>query len=206
MQSDEPITEWIDQLKTGDEVAAQKLWERYFSELVKAARTRLLTAKRTAADEEDVAISTFNSLCVGAEEGKFPRLSDRESLWSLLMAIVAHKSTDLIRYENRKKRGGAGVSPTDLEAAHSAREMVGLSDIIEKRPTPEFAALISAQFEALIQKLRQADDPDLMQIAIAKMLGNTNVEVARQLGCVRRTVERKILVIRRIWEKEIAIE
>lgn len=199
----EPITEWISQLKGGDEAAAQQLWERYFGEIVQLARRRLAGAKRALADEEDVALSTFKSLCRGAERGRFPKLSDRDSLWSLIIAIVAHKSTDLIRHENRQKRGGRG------QAKHAAsvcdeRQAVSLSEIIEQRPTPEFAAIISSQFESLLGKLERADDPDLIQIATAKMSGESNKEIAAKLGCVRRTIERKIQIIRTMWESEFS--
>lgn len=203
MKSNEPITEWIEQLKAGDEAAAEKLWQRYFGNVVQLARRKLEGAKRALADEEDVALSTFKSLCRGAEAGRFPKLTDRDSLWSLLMAIVAHKSTDLIRHENRQKRGGAGQAQTDPRAPNEGRQAVPLSQIIEQKPTPEFAALMSSQFELLIKQLDRADDPDLLQIAVAKMLGESNAAIAQQVGCVRRTVERKINLIRKIWENEI---
>ncbi len=114
------------------------------------------------------------------------------------------KSTDLIRHENRRKRGGKGntdnrTSTDDLET----RQVVPLSQVIEQRPAPEFAALISSQFELLIQKINCAEDADLLHIAVAKMMGDSNGEVAQQLGCARRTVERKIRLIQRIWEREI---
>ncbi len=191
------ITRWIDELKEGDEQAAQKLWEHYFSQIVGLARRKLEGAKRAAADEEDVALSAFKSLCIGAEAGRFPKLSDRDSLWSLLFAIVVHKSTDLIRYENRRKRGGTGDQEKCLRA-------VPLSQIIEERASPSFAMQMSTEFESLMKKLEKADDPDLHRIAVAKMTGESNVEIAKRLGCVRRTVERKIQLIRRIWEKEIS--
>ena len=199
--SNDPVTQWIEQLKDGDAEAAQKLWERYFTQIVRLARRKLEGAKRGLADEEDVALSTFKSLCAGAEGGKFPKLTDRDSLWALLMAIVAHKSTDLIRYENRKKRGGTGKGVPDTSIA--MLQPVPLNQIIEQKATPERAAQIGAEFESLIKKLDRADDPDLLCIAVSKMMGDSNAEVARQLGCVRRTVERKIQLIRRIWEKEI---
>ena len=58
------------------------------------------------------------------------------------------------------------------------------------------------QFVVLLRKLQEADDPDLMEIALSKMQGASTKEVAQQLGCVRRTVERKILLIRNIWQQE----
>lgn len=212
MQSTEPITEWIDELKAGEEDAAEKLWQTYFSQIVQHARGKLAGAKRACADEEDVALSVFKSLCLGAEAGRFPKLTDRDSLWSLLMAIVSHKSTDLIRRENRRKRGGTGKACADAKLGgenkepggqKDPRQIIPLSKIIEQRPSPEFAAMISLQFEQLIERLESANDPDLIGIAIAKMTGDSNAEVAQQLGCARRTVERKVQLIRVIWESEI---
>ena len=81
-------------------------------------------------------------------------------------------------------------------------EVVPLSAIIQEKPTPEFVAQIGEQFTLLLRKLQSADDPDLMEIALSKMQGDSTTEVAQRLGCVRRTVERKILLIRRIWEQE----
>jgi len=205
MKDCEPITQWIDELKAGEAAAAEKLWQQYFPQMVRLARGKLAGAKRSSADEEDVALSAFKSLCLGAEAGRFPRLTDRDSLWSLLMAIVAHKSTDLIRRENRKKRGGAGNDPGDPDTGDRSaeRQVVPLSQIIQQSPSPEFSAHVSQQFELLIKKLESANDPELIAIAIGKMMGESNAIVAQQLGCARRTVERKVQTIRAIWEGEI---
>jgi RNA polymerase sigma factor (sigma-70 family) len=202
MLVDKAITQWIEQLKEGDPDAAEKLWQRYFEQIVRLARRRLEGTGRAAADEEDVALSAFKSFCLGAREGRFPKLSDRKSLWSLLMAITIHKSTDLIRHENRQKRGGTGVKVFDPDGPRQNIDVVRLSNIIEERATPEFAAQIGEQFKLLLTKLDRAEDPDLSRIALAKMRGESTAEVAEQLGCVRRTVERKLLLIRRIWEQE----
>ena len=202
MPVDEAITQWIQQLKEGDSDAAERLWQRYFQQIVQLARRRLEGAGRAAADEEDVALSAFKSFCLGAREGRFPKLSDRENLWSLLVAITAHKSTDLIRHENRQKRGGTGVEASDPDASRRDFDVVQLSHIVHEQPTPEFAAQMGEQFKLLLEKLNRAEDPELAEIALAKMLGESTIEIAQRLGCVRRTVERKILLIRRIWEQE----
>ena len=82
------VTLWIDRLRTGDSRAAQELWERYFRRLVGLARGKLQGKRRGAADEEDVALSAFDSFCRGANEGRFPQLHDRDDLWHLLVAIT----------------------------------------------------------------------------------------------------------------------
>src|SRR6266403_2686702 len=82
MRSEASVTRWIDRLKAGDPDAAQKLWERYFRRLVGLARKKLRAAPRRAADEEDVALSAFDSFCRGAGQDRFPQLHDRLDLCS----------------------------------------------------------------------------------------------------------------------------
>lgn len=196
------VTTLIEQFHGGDPDAAAQLWHRYFPQIVRLARARLKGARRAVADEEDVALSAFKSLWMGVQEGRFPKLTNRDSLWSLLVAITAHKSVDLIRRENRQKRGGTG-GPCSTTGDDCGAKSTPLSGVIEPQANPEFAALIGDQFEALVKKLDCAEDPDLLPVAIAKMLGDSTPEIAARLGCVRRTVERKLALIRRIWEDEI---
>src|SRR6516225_8427239 len=78
MSSPGSVTYWIHQLPAGDQAAIQKLWERYFPRLVGLVRKRLMGAPRAADDEEDVALSAFNSFFRRAQEGRFPKLTDRD--------------------------------------------------------------------------------------------------------------------------------
>jgi DNA-directed RNA polymerase specialized sigma24 family protein len=144
---------------------------------------------RRAADEEDVALSAFHSFCKGAGDGRFSQLCDRDSLWPLLVAITAHKAIDLIRRENRRKRGGA----------HPVADCVNLQDLLGREPTPEFVAQVAEEYERLLDRL---EDDGLRSIAAWKMEGCTVAEIATRLGCVARTVERKLRMIRRLWGEE----
>ena len=89
MASTRSVTHWIGQLRAGDPVAAQHLWEGYFRRLVGLARGKLQSLPCRAADEEDVALSAFASFCRGVECGRFPQLADRDDLWRLLVTITA---------------------------------------------------------------------------------------------------------------------
>jgi RNA polymerase sigma factor (sigma-70 family) len=189
MSNQGSITRWIGELKTGDGQAAQKLWETYFARLVKLARHRLDQAPRRAADEEDVALSAFHSLCQGARDGRFSLLADRSNLWSLLVAITAHKCVDLVRRENRQKRGGARALPA-------------FDELISSEPSPAFAAEAADELDRLLALLDATGDAGLRAVALGKMQGETPVEMAQRLDCSRRSVERKLQVIVRIWERE----
>ena len=111
MPDEGSITHWIHRLKEGDSVAARKLWEGYYRRLAALASKKLRGTRRRAADEEDAALSAFASFCLGAAEGRFPDLCDRDQLWRLLLVITARKAADQTAREGRAKRGG-GHPPT----------------------------------------------------------------------------------------------
>jgi len=196
------VTVWIDGVKAGDSLAAQQLWELYFGRMVELARRKLEGAGRAVADEEDVAISAFKSFCLGARNGRFTQLVDRRNLWPLLLTITANKSVDLIRRQNRVKRGGAGT--TEDRDSKRPGVAVPLSQILSSEPNPEFATAVAEELERLLTRMEATGDSDLRRIAVWKMEGETTTEIARKLRCVRRTVERKLDLIARSWAGDFA--
>ena len=196
---DGSITHWLQQLQGGDRHAAQPLWERYFRQLVSRARSALRSFPRRAADEEDVAISAFDSFCRGAEEGRFPNLYDRNDLWRMLMLITAGKVARLVRHELRQKRGGGKVrTETDLSVGAGADDAF-LHQVVGKVPTPEFAAQLAEECRQLLHKL---GDDELRNIAVWQMEGYSIDEVAGKLGRSPRTVARKLQLIRGLWHEQ----
>jgi DNA-directed RNA polymerase specialized sigma24 family protein len=184
------ITRCIDMLKRGDRAAAEALWDSYIHRLVVLARARLGDMPRRAADEEDVALSAFDSFYRRAECGQFARLTDRDDLWQILVMITERKAIDLMRREGRKSRGQGRV------VAFSDVEYQSPDDIVNPGPTPEFAAQVVDEFREL---LRGLGDDSLRSVALAKMEGYTNKQIAEKLGCIEQTVERKLRSIRKIW-------
>jgi DNA-directed RNA polymerase specialized sigma24 family protein len=188
MSSAGSITRWIDRLQAGDPAAAQPLWEHYFHRLVDLAR-RKLGAKPRVADQEDVALSAFDSFCRGLKRGRFPTLQDRDNLWKLLVVLTARKACHVIRDEQRRKRGGGQTAATAEE----------LERVVSPEPSPEFAAELAENCQRLLDLL---GDAELRTIALSKMEGYTIDEIAGQRNCAPRTVERKLRLIRGLWEKE----
>lgn len=190
------VTLWMRQLQAGDTDAAQPLWERYFAELVRLARARLRGARCGLADEEDVALSAFDSFCRGVGAGRFPQLSDRNNLWSILVTLTARKAIDLANHEARQKRGGGRVVG---ESALAEDEERGLEQVVGAEPTPAFAAQVAEECRRLLALL---DTGELRTLATWKMEGYTSAEIADKLGCAEVTVERRLRLIRKRWEKE----
>ena len=189
------VGHWIASLKAGDGEAAEKLWRHYFDDLVRLARARLRDAPKAVADEEDAALSAFDSFCKGASRGRYPRLGDRDDLWRLLVVITERKALDQAQRERRKKRGGGRTvgmpDPADADGV-----VGGVAHVACPRPTPEFAAMVADECGHLLGRLR---DDTLRQVARLKMEGYTNEEVADRLGCSLRSVARKLELIRRTW-------
>jgi len=194
------VTHWIGDLKSGGQEAAARLWARYFDGLVHIARDRLREAPRGEADEEDVAISAFHSLCQGAARGRFPELQDRNNLWKLLVTITAQKALDHRRREGRLKRGGGRIRVA-TGSSPWASTVEALAQVAGREPSPEFAAQMAEQYSRLLDRL---EDETLRQVASWKMEGYTNEEIARGLGCGLRTVERKLGVIRATWLDDVS--
>jgi DNA-directed RNA polymerase specialized sigma24 family protein len=200
------VTLWIGKLKAGDPDAVQKLWEDYFQRLVGLARTKLQAVARGMADEEDVALSAFHSFCRRAEEGRFPRLTDRHDLWQLLVLLTVRKASTLVQQERRQKRGGGkvrnasamagGITPSS-PSGHG--EQLSFADLVGREPDPGFAAQVAEECRRLLEKL---GDATLQAIAVWKMEGHTNDEIAAKLGRCTGTIERKLQLIRSIWETE----
>jgi DNA-directed RNA polymerase specialized sigma24 family protein len=197
------VTTWVGQLCAGNRGAAQQLWERYFPRLVSLARKKLQGLPRRAADEEDVALSAFDSFCRGAERGRFPRLGDRDNLWELLVLITARKALDLRQHETRQKRGGGRVGGESALEGRPGRDEggAGIEQVVGSEPTPALAAQVADEFERLMGLLLRED---LRAVAVMKMEGYTNEEIAGRLGCALVTVERRLRLIRAAWERAAA--
>jgi DNA-directed RNA polymerase specialized sigma24 family protein len=193
MSSEGSITRCLNLLKEGNCDAAQPLWEAYFARLVGLARTQLRGLRRkVAADEEDVALSAFDSLCRNAQNGVFPRLDDRDDLWQVLLVLTIRKAQSLARREKRLKRGaGRVVTFADLDDQD-------LDAVLGAEPTPAVALQFAEECE---RRLRCLEDESLQRVAQWKLEGYTNREIAERLDCVEKTVERKLKSIRQLWSE-----
>ena len=192
------VTLWLNELKEGSDDAASQLWRRYFERLVLLAKQRLGKAPKRIADEEDIAINVFRSLCDGIENGRFDQLDDRDDLWKLLVVMTRHKAMNQMRHQTAKKRGGRDVK------GHSIFERKALVDsnvadfdvFFSDDPTPEFLVEVQEEQDRLLNLL--ADDSH-RDIAKLRLQGFSVDETAKQIGISSRSVKRKLALIREAW-------
>jgi DNA-directed RNA polymerase specialized sigma24 family protein len=201
-EGDGSVTRWISDLRSGGDSAAQHLWDRYFKRLVRLARKKLRNNRRprTAEDEEDAALSAFDSFCRGVDRGRFPQLTDRDDLWRLLVKITVRKAYDQIERQGAAKRGGGKlVGVSDLPGAGDDLGGDALDGLIGDEPPPEFAAMVAEQHSRLRDAL---GDESLRQVLDLRLEGWTRVEIAGRMGCTMATVKRKLDVIRETFRGE----
>ncbi|WP_435011956.1 ECF-type sigma factor (plasmid) [Tundrisphaera lichenicola] len=189
------VTRWIGDLKRGEADATGRLWGRYFDRLAVLARARLRAGPRTVADEEDVALSAFDSFFAGVGRGRFPRLDDRDDLWGILATIARRKAADHSERQARQKRGG-GRLLDEAALAGAEDEGIGIDQLAGTEPPPEVVASTTEEVRRLFGLL---PDESLRVIALLKMEGHTNDEIASGLDCALRSVERKLGRIRNLW-------
>jgi DNA-directed RNA polymerase specialized sigma24 family protein len=159
------------------------------------------SAPRGLADEEDAALSAFDSFCVGVTAGRFPKLGGRDDLWRLLVTITGRNVLDQIEYETAGKRDRRRtLSEAALDDAGTEHEPGrGLAQIVGREPSPEFAARVAEETQTLLNRL---PDDSLRQIAVLKLEGCLNEEIAAQTNCSLRSIERGLALIRKTWKRE----
>jgi DNA-directed RNA polymerase specialized sigma24 family protein len=181
-----------------EQTTFQKLWDAYYLRLVRLARRNLRSLPRAGEDEEDLALSAFNSFFRCAVEGRFPQLADRDDLWQVLVRVTRCKALNLLKHESRQKRGGGRVvSESALPAEDEGR---AFAEMIGREPDPAFAAQVAEECQRLLELLQ---DSNLRQVAVMKMEGHTNHEIADKVGRSVPTVELRLRRIRKLWEKEV---
>jgi len=186
------VTNWLRALEQGSNDAGRQLWNRYFHQMVVLARRKLGRTDGRIADEEDVAISAFDSFCAGLQQGRFPLMQDRDDLWGMLIVITLRKAIDTIQHDGRQKRGGGRTRGANDEQV--------LQELLSREPLPETTATIEEELDRLLALL---DDDHLRQLVLLKLEGHNNTESAELLGCARVTVQRMLKLIRQTWEPEL---
>jgi len=196
--SSEQISVWIEKLAAGDERAPEVIWNNYFEKIQRYARRRLKEMPRRAADEQDIALSAFNSFFQAAKADRFPKLHDRDDLWKILITITARKATAQQRRHFAEKRGGGRVNGESILMDATGKNE-GLGQFLGNEPTPQLVAEMEEQYERLISSL---NDDLLKSIVEQKFQGYSNEEIADSIGRNVRTVERKLALVRDIWSTQ----
>ncbi|MDP6114732.1 MAG: sigma-70 family RNA polymerase sigma factor [Planctomycetota bacterium] len=199
MASEGSVTQWLAQLKAGDEEALGQIQGRYWKFLVKLADRQLDGAPRRVEDEEDVAQKAFWSFYNSVKDGRIPRLVNRSDLLSLLVVITARRASDQVEHHQRQKRGGGkvrGESALDF-LNHSTTDARGLDAVAGDALSPEEEATLNDSYRQYLDELPEK----FREFAELYIAGFTYPEIAEAMDCSERTVARRIPMILEQWQQ-----
>lgn len=182
------VSQLICDVRNGSETAATELWARYQTRLLQVARSRVGHRGSVVADEEDVVVMAFQSFLQRTAAGNFPKLSNRDELWRLLVAITARKAINQVRdQEAQKRRREKSLTPA------------ALAEIASSIPTPEFVAIMDDELSFLLDRL---GDDELREIVKLRLEGYSCQEIAGSINRSLSTVERRLHLVREKWRFE----
>ena len=180
------VTQWIRDVKQGDELALANLHSRYWPRLVKLARSKMRGAVLPDRDAEDVAQIAFLSVYRQIREHRSLNLENRHQFLAFLTHVIACRAINEIKHANAAKRGGGTVR--HLSSLESAVPQRG-----EFRPDED--AALKDCYAFFVYSL-----PDrLVPFAELYLAGLSHHEIAERMGCVERTAQRKVAMIREHW-------
>ena len=200
MSEEHSVSELLERLQQEDSEPVRVLWNRFIGRLINAAHRGLRDFPRRAVDEEDVALSAFESFVRGARERRFDKLESREDLWQLLAMLAERKAIDTLKRELAQKRGGGKVRGESVfENLLSDASAGGIGQIADPSPASPGQEAVDVFTTEVRDRLNALQDASLANVAMAKLEGLENREIAQRLDMALRTVERKLQLIRRKW-------
>lgn len=186
------VTRWLKRMKSGDSIAAQRIWGRYYQRLVQFAEHRMQGNPDRAVDSEDLAHSAFRRCCLALMAGRYGELNDRDDLWSLLIVYTLNRVRRHFRDSTAQKRRLIKGGLIELSGE------LALSDLRR----PETPTVMSDLLSYWMERLDAEDSSgELRTIALMRMDHRTADEIARALRRRKTIVLQKIQLIRLIWEQ-----
>jgi hypothetical protein len=186
------VSYWLKELKTGDSLAVEAIWYRYYQRVVELASRKMKVNPDRAVDGEDIAQLAMHRFCTNATLGCYPNLDDREQLWDLLVVFTLNRIRKHLRACNRLKRSGLHTQVFEFSQL----------EVLKDLQTPEAPTIMADMVDAWLKRLDQEDPSgQLKQIAIWSMDGISGSDIARILKKRKSFVLHQIRLIRLLWEE-----
>ena len=167
-EPDDNFAELIARVRTGDELAAAQLVQRYERAVLRCVRSRLGHDMRRAMDSMDIMQSVHRSLLMGLRHDKF-QFSTSQQLLALAIVMVQRKVA-------RKWRSMKKLEVNRI-ASQSESAISLLNQIESGDPTVSRAAYADEMLQNFLSRLNQLDQ----ELVRLKLAGNSSSDAARVL-------------------------
>ena len=176
----------LERFRSGDDLAASELFDRYFQRLTALARSRLSPRLAQRTDPEDIVLSVYRSFFIDARGGRYS-LNRGGDLWRLLAAITRHKLLRQARHQGADRRSVELEVPLDRVDEGRLRGR-------QPDPTPEDALALADELERVLSQL----DPFGRRVLELRLQGLQIQEIAEDAGRSERSVRRALSRIREL--------
>jgi DNA-directed RNA polymerase specialized sigma24 family protein len=178
---DSQIRPLISLVRSGDQDAAEVVFDRYAQQLARLAERHLSRRVAQRVDGDDVTQSVFRTFFRRTEDGEF-QIRSSDQLWKLLVTITIRKA------QMQGRRHGAGKRDATLEANDS----VALLAAMGREPGPDEARILDDEIERVLRTVPDHQRDLYRQVLELKLAGHSNREVAGQLNLQPRYIDRMI--------------
>jgi|694.fasta_scaffold15059_9 DNA-directed RNA polymerase specialized sigma24 family protein len=193
------VTGNIRRAQSGDEIAFEWLWHRYYKSLVRHLQRRACGNGYLPVDPEDVAQNVFLALHDGLTNAQFHSLHGRFQLWKLLTLIGLRKAINLAKKDRLNRdyyqfAQSTGLPISDQRSVHRSCT----TGVVESFEALKF----DEELEHGLSLLKNENPSHrLQELAILKMKGYCNAKIAQEFGWSRKTVALRLNLIYEIWKK-----
>jgi RNA polymerase sigma factor (sigma-70 family) len=176
--------ELLERYQSGDDLAAEDIFSRYFTRLISLARSRLTPRLTQRIDAEDIVLSVYRSFFVDAREGRY-LLSRGGDLWRLLAAMTRNKLLHQIRSQTAGRRSIEREVSLETLSENQA-------SVRNLEPTPQEAAELTDELAWIFSQL----DSFARRVLELRLQGLQLSEIAQETGRSERSVRRSLAEIR----------
>jgi RNA polymerase sigma-70 factor (ECF subfamily) len=175
------LAQWCE----GNQQAAAELFQRYASQLVALARSRLSAKLSRRLDPEDVVLSAYRSFFAGARQGQF-EIERGGDLWRLLVAMTLRKLYRQVKRNLRQKRS------VGKERQVAQRSSSLEAQLLAREPSPVEAVALADELEHVMELL----PPLQRRMLELRLQGYNLLEIAAATQRTERTVRRVLETIK----------
>jgi RNA polymerase sigma-70 factor (ECF subfamily) len=184
----------IEQLRQGNDSAANEVVRRYATRLIALAGAQLDDRLRRKVDPEDVVQSAFRSFFRRAEAGQFD-VNNWESLWGLLVQFTLRKCGRRIQYFRAARRDFRREVPSAPVSSEEQEDLAQLA--ADPSPSPEEVTFLTDTAEQVMRRLGSERKRRIFELSLQ---GYSIAEISSQVSYYERGVERVRSQIRQLLE------
>lgn len=197
MDENHVISQWVAELKAGDEAAAARLWARYHRRI--AGLVRKYASPSAGHDVSLVVNSVFRTVFLRARDGKFdpapgvPGVTTQGQWEAMLFAIAFRKAARA--FKQRQRHATAEWTDNDIESLAS----------------DENAAFLETEVEDVLNHVREhirLRDPDASRVLEQRLARpeQTLQGSAAELGFSVSKIQRKLELIHGLLQRQLYAE